>query len=140
MTKTSRRSLVITPPSDVSSGSSISRCSYNQVRIWTEGGRKPSFFLLYTFLRTINQMEPKNHSPEMPRSENAADDTGEEKIKVVDRAGNVKYITRAEYELKKRRRKRVDSHKQFPLKETLSVVFILAVIILAVYLALQIVK
>jgi hypothetical protein len=85
-------------------------------------------------------MEPKNQSPETPQADNTAGDSGAERIKVVDRAGNVKYITRAEYEMKKRRRKRVNARKQFPIKETLSVVFILAVIILAVYLALQIVK
>lgn len=85
-------------------------------------------------------MESKEQSPETPHLKNAAGESNEEKIKVVDRAGNEKYITRAEYELKKRRRKRANSRKQFPFKEALSVVFILAVIILAAYLALHIIK
>lgn len=65
---------------------------------------------------------------------------GEEMIKVVDRRGRVKHIPRSEYERKKRRRKRRERSKNVPLRDVLSIAFILAVIIIASYFALKIIK
>jgi len=64
----------------------------------------------------------------------------EEMVKVVDRQGNVKVIPRSEYERKKRRRRRREPGKGLPIKEVVSVAFILAVIIIASYIALKILK
>ncbi|MCX6640866.1 MAG: hypothetical protein NTW14_10355 [bacterium] len=63
-----------------------------------------------------------------------------EMIKVVDRKGNVKVIPKAEYQRKKRTRKKRMGQKHTSFRETLSVVFIVIVMAIAIYLALKIVQ
>ncbi len=79
----------------------------------------------------------EQNSTEQPQAQNPAD---EEIVKVVDRKGQVKFMPRAEYEQKKRRRKRREHQKSFPLKEVISIAVILILIVLASYIALNIVK
>ena len=67
--------------------------------------------------------------------------TDPERIKVVDRKGNVKVLPRSEYEAKKRRsKKRESSNQKLPVKEVFVVLIILAAIVAASYLALHLVK
>jgi hypothetical protein len=64
-----------------------------------------------------------------------------EMIKVVDRKGNVKVIPRSEYEAKKRSRKKHEAQqKTLPVKEIISIIFIIAAIVAASYFALHFVK
>jgi hypothetical protein len=63
-----------------------------------------------------------------------------EMIKVVDRKGNVKVIPRAEFEAKKRSRKKHEAQKNLPVKEIISIIFIVAAILAASYFALHLVK
>ena len=60
-----------------------------------------------------------------------------EQVKVMDRQGRVKYVPRSEYERKKRRRR---SSKEAPVREILSLSFIVIVIVVASYIALKLIK
>lgn len=71
-------------------------------------------------------------SPPNPPDENL--------IKVVDRKGHVKVIPRAEYEEKKRRRKKREPHKSFPYRDVLSLALIVVIMVIAIYIALKIVQ
>lgn len=78
----------------------------------------------------------ENHTPEKPNG----NESQPEMIKVVDRQGNVKTIPRSEYEAKKRSRKRHEKQKNLPVKEIVSITFIVAVILAASYFALHLIK
>ena len=72
--------------------------------------------------------------------EQVAQDNAAEMIKVVDRKGNVKVIPKAEYQRKKRTRKKRTGQKLTSIREIVSVVFIVIVMAIATYLALKIVQ
>ncbi len=81
---------------------------------------------------------PTDEKPEGGASTTPSSDP--EMVKVKDRLGRVKVIPRAEFEARKRRRKRHEANKSFPFKEVFSVIIILAIICLASYIALNLVK
>ncbi|RJP80057.1 MAG: hypothetical protein C4524_04185 [Candidatus Zixiibacteriota bacterium] len=75
------------------------------------------------------------------RESTAGSDPSPDLVKVVDRQGRVKMISRAEYEAKKRRRRKRDAARSAPpLKDILSVILVLVLIAIASYIALTIVK
>ena len=64
----------------------------------------------------------------------------EELVKVIDRRGRVKEIPRSKYEQQKRTRKKHSSRKKIHYGNLLSILLILAIMIIAIYIALKIVQ
>ncbi len=73
-------------------------------------------------------------------SESSPPHQPDDPIKIVDRRGKVKTISRQQYETGKRRRRRRSDRRSFEWRDLLSAGFILAVILLASYFAFQIIK
>ncbi|TKJ40068.1 hypothetical protein CEE37_10040 [candidate division LCP-89 bacterium B3_LCP] len=66
--------------------------------------------------------------------------SGEDLIKVKDRKGNTKVMTRTDFNRKKRSKKRGAKSKSFPYTEVISIAFILTMMIIAAYVAIKIVQ
>ncbi|MFH1861432.1 MAG: hypothetical protein ABH878_01355 [bacterium] len=86
-----------------------------------------------------DQPEPLGNSENVPPV-SPPTSPDQDLVRVKDRKGNVKTIPRAEYEQKKRGRKRRESGNPKLVKDILSLVLILALIIVAAYIALKIVQ
>lgn len=85
--------------------------------------------------------DPETSNPSPPADVPlASPPSAEDTVKVVDRQGNVKVVSRSHFEQKKRHRKRREHKKTFPLKDVIIIVIIVAVMVVAAIVALKLVS
>lgn len=75
-----------------------------------------------------------------PESNQENPSPSDDLIKVVDRQGKTKLIPRSQYESKKRSRKKRGSRKSVPYGRILSILLVVAIMVVAAYIALKIVQ